>query len=125
MEAVSFSTLFHVVRREISKEDEGANFRTDVLSSHYTGQAGADLVPVYQVAAVKDGYASHVLERADHQVIVVANPADARVGMEAGDDRARTSHFSTPHGSKVALCGLRSGTIARLWCWLSFWHDEG
>ena len=26
MEAVSFSTLFHVARREISKEDEGVNF---------------------------------------------------------------------------------------------------
>ena len=35
MNAVSFSTLFHVARSEIRNEDEGAHFRTDALRSLY------------------------------------------------------------------------------------------
>ena len=46
----------------------------------------ADLAPVDEVAAVKDGNAGEVLEAAVHQIEVVAHPANAGIGMEAGQD---------------------------------------
>jgi len=44
----------------------------------------ADLPPVHQVAAVEQGYAGEVPEAGTGEVVVVADPADARVGVNPG-----------------------------------------
>ncbi|GAA3783105.1 hypothetical protein GCM10022403_017050 [Streptomyces coacervatus] len=46
----------------------------------------ADLPPVHEVTAVEDRDAGEVLEAGADQVVVLADPAHARVGMEAADD---------------------------------------
>lgn len=45
----------------------------------------ADLGPVHQVPAVQEGHAGEVLEAGTGEVVVLAHPADARIGEEAGD----------------------------------------
>ena len=49
-------------------------------------QAMTNLLPVDQIAAVKDRHTGEVFERTGDEVVVPANPADAGVGMESGDD---------------------------------------
>src|SRR5699024_1425320 len=51
----------------------------------------ADLLPVQQIAAVPQRHAREKLERAVDQIIILADAADARVGIEARDDRVLIS----------------------------------
>src|SRR5690606_2557556 len=47
----------------------------------------ADLLPVHQVLAVEQRQSGDVLEAGAHQVVVVADPAHARIGVEPADHR--------------------------------------
>ena len=51
-----------------------------------------DLASVHEVAAVEERHAREILERAGHEEVVVPDAADARVRVEAGNDRIRKRH---------------------------------
>ena len=56
----------------------------------------ADLLPAHEIATVEDRQAGHVLEGRAGQVVVLADPADRRVGVAAGKQRvARERHAGT------------------------------
>src|ERR1017187_3240074 len=52
----------------------------------FAGQAVSELPPVHQVPAVKNRNARKKFKRAVDQVIIVTDPANAWVGVKAGED---------------------------------------
>ncbi|CDD30736.1 putative glycosyl transferase group 1 [Firmicutes bacterium CAG:94] len=50
------------------------------------GEHVAQLLPVEQIAAVPQGHPGEELKGAVHQVVVLAHPADAGVGVKTGED---------------------------------------
>ena len=68
-------------------------------------QRVANLVPVHQVPAVKDRHAREVLETGAREVVILADAAHARIGMEARDHRVgerAASHPPAPAGASAA-----------------------
>ena len=71
---------------------EDAARTRDGLREHQLGrtfQGVADLLPVAQVPRAEDRNAREVLEAGAGEVVVLSYLADARVGVESGDDRVR------------------------------------
>src|SRR2546428_7706449 len=69
-----------------------------------------DLAPVHEVAAVEERHAGEILERAGHEEVVLPDAADARVRVEAGNDRIRKRHGLL---CRLALGGSRVRSSAR------------
>ncbi|MNC50885.1 hypothetical protein D3C75_1001520 [compost metagenome] len=51
----------------------------------------AELPPMHQVLAVEDRHTREIFEGGDHQIIVIAYPANGRVRVEAGNNRVTKS----------------------------------
>jgi hypothetical protein len=56
----------------------------------------ADRFPVDQISAVEDGNAGQKSERGHYEVVIVADPAYRRVGVEARNDRVREFRHGFP-----------------------------
>ena len=66
------------------------------------GQAVADLLPMDQILGMIDGHSGEILERAGDKVEVISDPANARVGIEAGYD-------GIPVTKLLRLCSRSNG----------------
>jgi hypothetical protein len=69
----------------------GEDSAGDVGGTHGTELGGAikdvaDLGPVDEVFAVEDGYAGEIPEGGVDEIVIVADAADAGIGIEAGED---------------------------------------
>ena len=82
--------------------------RTRAGPAGRTFQGVAGLLPVAQVARAENRHAREVLEAGAREVVVLARPADARVGVEAGDDRVRSQCGVLPQAVGAALGRLRT-----------------
>ncbi|GGH56904.1 hypothetical protein GCM10008014_28010 [Paenibacillus silvae] len=47
----------------------------------------ANLMPMHEILAVKNGYAGKIFKRAGHQIVVILDPAYARIRVESRNNR--------------------------------------
>ena len=66
-------------------------------------QHTADLFPMDQVIAVKQGNAGKKLKGAGHKIIIVSHPADAGIGIKPGNNRIIIFHFLSSFCSHISV----------------------
>ena len=64
-----------------------------------------DLIPVDQVAAVKDRQSRKIFKGRGDQIIIFANPANGRIGVTTREDRIVKGFF---HSKELSLDRSRS-----------------
>src|SRR5690606_20495511 len=81
----------------------------------------AYLAKVHQVPAVIDGDSREVLERTDHEVVVLAHATDARIGARSRNDRIFVGHSRAVlrlrfggSGTRIFLDSGRARGVRRL-----------
>jgi len=75
-----------MVRNSRSKQTAAGSTR-GIVQLFGTMDDVADLLPVDQVSTVKDGNTGEIFECRSNQVVVIADSADTRVRMKAGQNR--------------------------------------